>query len=279
MKPEEMQAALKKHGIDTEIVSVYRNGRQRPGLRVCTGAKVTPVIHFTQDATLPEMLGRIKDVLQRKPEFRTELLESSQFTLENSILCVQKQSDDPILKRTFENLEVFVRIQLPEFNVGDDYEYSIKATEAYIGSLGLAASQVWDAAYRNTRKTLLVREISDVLSSFGLPPQNGSSSFYVAGTKECMNGASAILYPDLFRNLCREKGFRECFILPSSIHELMVIPAEGMDMILPEMAGIVDEINNECVRPEERLEPVVYRYSLESDEIHIAATLTEVTGC
>ena len=279
MKPEEMQTALKRYGIDTEIVTIYRNGKQKTGLRICTGEKVNPIIHFTPDITLPEMLTRIKEVLQRKMEFRTELLESSQSILENSILCVQKQSDDPILKRTFENLEVFVRIRLPEFDGRDDCEYSIKATEAYLDSLGLTASQLWEAAYRNTRKTLVVREMAEMMASFGLPPQREYFSIYVAGTKECMNGASAILYPDLFRNLCRERGFSGCFLLPSSIHELMVIPAEGLDMALLEMAGIVNEINGECVRPEEQLAPVVYRYSLETDEIHLAATLTEVIGC
>ena len=60
-------------------------------------------------------------------------------------------------------------------------------------------------------------------------------------------------------------------ILPSSIHELILIP-EVDSMCYTELQQLVSEINRTQVEPQERLSNTVYRYDAESKIIEIAAS-------
>lgn len=276
-KPEEIQEVLKEHGISTEIVNVCRNGTKRTGFRICTGAKVTPVVYLDPCATEAELLEYVDNALRkRQPAFDTDVLENKQSVLANSIVCVQKISDEPIIKRTLMNLEIYVRICLPDS--GWDGQFSIKATHSFIDALGVTESALWEAALNNTAGGLTVREIGEVMASIGFAFPIGPVPMYVAGTKSCLNGAAAILYPDIFGDFCRRNGFGGILILPSSIHELMVIP-DSMDASPRDLLGIVSDINEECVLPEEQLTPAVYRYTLETNEVRLVATQTGVNAC
>ncbi len=275
-KPEEIQELLRRNGIDTEIVTVYRNGTARNGFRVCTGEKVTPIVYLDPCATENEMMRHINEVLSQQPAFDTEILKNKESMLANSIVCVQKMSDEPILKRTLMNLEIYVRICLPDSE--RDGQFSIKATHSFIDALGVTESALWEAALSNTAGDLTVRKIGEVMASIGFAFPIEPVPMYVAGTKSCLNGAAAILYPDIFGDFCRRNGFDGILILPSSIHELMVIP-DNMGASLRDLVEVVSDINEDSVLPEEQLTPAVYQYTLATNEVRLVATQTGVNAC
>ncbi|MGN1193469.1 MAG: DUF5688 family protein [Dorea sp.] len=75
-------------------------------------------------------------------------------------------------------------------------------------------------------------------------------------------GAAAILNPDNFKFL--EK---DCWILPSSLHELIVLPYEdGMDGNLKEM---VRSVNCSDVQESDRLSDHIYRYHYDSNTLEL----------
>lgn len=79
-------------------------------------------------------------------------------------------------------------------------------------------------------------------------------------------GASAILYPEVLKNLSRKLG-GDLLILPSSVHEVIFMRKENT----PEyhvLAGMVKEINKKEVLPEEVLSDSVYIYTAEENVIH-----------
>ena len=95
---------------------------------------------------------------------------------------------------------------------------------------------------------------------------------YVLTNTEKSFGAATILYPTILEALGERFG-RDFFVLPSSVHECMLVPAS--EEFEPEkLREIVCEINEECVAEEEVLGDTVYRYYREKGELRAVASGT-----
>ena len=86
---------------------------------------------------------------------------------------------------------------------------------------------------------------------------------------------SALLYNDVIGEIAEKIG-TDCYILPSSVHDLIVLSA---DTYLKEskLANIVKTTNSESVRHSERLSDSVYLFSLSSRNISRAAIEEDVS--
>ena len=72
-----------------------------------------------------------------------------------------------------------------------------------------------------------------------------------------VHGASVIVYPGLLEQLFRKFG--AFFILPSSVHEVIVTPDDG-ERDARELTDLVKSVNAEMVAPDEWLSDHIYRY-------------------
>lgn len=90
---------------------------------------------------------------------------------------------------------------------------------------------------------------------------------YVATNEQCSLGAAVMRYPD-FREKVRGMIRGDFYILPSSIHEVILVP-ESFGLELERMAEMVKEINQTGVAPEEVLSDSVYYF--DGEEIRIVA--------
>lgn len=85
-----------------------------------------------------------------------------------------------------------------------------------------------------------------------------------------INGAAAIFYPDQMDKIAERLG-GDYFILPSSVHETLVVPDDGKMSFL-ELRSMVTEINATMVNPSERLTDEVYHYDSKDKVFEKAAT-------
>lgn len=92
---------------------------------------------------------------------------------------------------------------------------------------------------------------------------------YVLGNKDLRYGASGLLDKKALKKAAWILG-KEFFILPSSIHELLLIPAIGAEGEPEEYARTVKDVNDTQVLPEELLSYHVYRYSEDTEAVTIA---------
>ena len=90
---------------------------------------------------------------------------------------------------------------------------------------------------------------------------------YVATNEQCSLGAAVMRYPD-FREKVRGMIGEGFYILPSSIHEVILVP-ESFGMEPERMQEMVKEINQTGVAPEEVLSDSVYYF--DGEEIRIVA--------
>ena len=97
-----------------------------------------------------------------------------------------------------------------------------------------------------------------------MPPED---RMYVLCNKDKIYGASILLDQKLMQSVIDRIG-NEFYILPSSVHECLVVPA-SQDMEPSDLVAMVLEVNSTTVSNEERLSNNIYTYSIE-DGIKLA---------
>ena len=78
-------------------------------------------------------------------------------------------------------------------------------------------------------------------------------------------GAACLLIPELFQKIAEEAG-RDLFLLPSSVHEIIVLPDDGSYSRV-DLEKMVIEVNSTQVVGYEVLSDHVYRYSREAKAV------------
>ena len=74
-----------------------------------------------------------------------------------------------------------------------------------------------------------------------------------------------ILYQHLLHDFARRIG-SDFYILPSSVHEVLLIPADNQ-ISMSTLSSMVRDVNSSQLAREEILSDHVYYYSLETDQI------------
>ena len=98
---------------------------------------------------------------------------------------------------------------------------------------------------------------------------------YVVTNKHDFFGANALLYSDVIAEVANKIG-TDCFILPSSVHDLIVLSTDTYYK-QNSLANIVKTTNSESVRPSERLSDSIYMYSMSNGSITRACVEEDVS--
>ena len=110
-----------------------------------------------------------------------------------------------------------------------------------------------------------IRSMESVL--FGFPEEEtidpeGPPKLYVVTNDKSMNGAGVITYPD-FMDQAAEKMGGSFYILPSSIHEVLIMK-ETPEIDVNNLVDMVTSINATQVMPADQLTDNVYHYDAEA---------------
>ena len=168
------------------------------------------------------------------------------------------------------------------FIVGSDREQGkLSVTKELFNGWNVSTSELLERARANTQARLphCIVSMYDFLVSvmgtdpFGKfmnepePPEE-CGCMYVLTNAEKMLGSAVILYPGLMKSVSEKIGFEEIAILPSSVHEcILILKAAAPDADY--LRGMVRETNESSVPPDEILSNSVYLYSAKTDEISI----------
>ena len=90
--------------------------------------------------------------------------------------------------------------------------------------------------------------------------ENEQMPLYILTNQYGINGAAVLLYPDFLEQIS-VRFQDDLYILPSSIHELLVLPAGTFDV--DDLTKMVEEVNCNVVDAEDVLSDTVYFYSYE----------------
>lgn len=147
---------------------------------------------------------------------------------------------------------------------------TVLVTNSLCDKLGIDHGKLLETAMENTKKHgFQIMGIGAMLG--GLlgeeEEDDGAPGLCVVTNSEKMNGANAILFPELFGDYAkRMRG--DFFVLPSSIHEILLLPTSGANA--SDLRMMVTEINATQVAPDEVLSNNVYLYKADTNELVVA---------
>ena len=181
------------------------------------------------------------------------------------ILCVQKAGDEDILKMKMLDLEKYVRVII-------DDNHTTKVTERLAEQWGKTKQDIFKAARANTRKKAVVKSVMQMLAEAnGVEFSDAvfDDMLTCVTTEGAMFGAGIIAVKSIREEIAEKIG-GDYFILPSSLHEVLVTPANGM-IDVEGLKEMVVSINQSEVDPEDRLSDSVYLYHADTKKLTIAA--------
>ncbi len=132
---------------------------------------------------------------------------------------------------------------------------SIKVTNQIMERWGVTKRTVIDTALRNSAKDVEIMSMAEVIRQMMGPLANSifgpedDGTMYVISNKDKSYGAIAVIGA---RERLREMFPNGYTVLPSSIHEVIVVP-NNLDAQQEMLTQMVREVNAEQVAPEERL--------------------------
>lgn len=136
--------------------------------------------------------------------------------------------------------------------------------------------ELYRLASINTPKNLpaTLRNMSEVMKDIlGLPEgleldePDEMVPLYVLTNRTGLNGAIAVLYPDVLQKFTEEKQ-SDIIILPSSLHEVLLVP-DSEEMDYEHLRHMVEDINEAEVPLVDKLSDRIFRFSQESGQIEI----------
>ena len=139
----------------------------------------------------------------------------------------------------------------------------------------ITLTELFSIAKENTPGLLQskLRNMSDILvglaeEELSFPPLRAPKDTYpmfVLTNQMNLYGAGCMLYPELLREYAQKAG-TDFYILPSSIHEIILIPVIE-ENCMAELSDMVKEVNSTQLEPDEILSDHAYYYSLSDNTI------------
>lgn len=160
-------------------------------------------------------------------------------------------------------------------NVGDlglslDGNGVIAITNQLLESIGLKNDErLYEKAVKNLNDDFKLLSLDGIVEQAGFDLKGQSSNGFIISNRRQYYGASALMSSKV-REMLRWNQ-TDCIIIPSSVHELMILPCttrESKDAEIAYLNSLVKEINaSDALKPEDVLENHCYFYDAREDEI------------
>lgn len=215
---------------------------------------------------LKEVEVQLMKVVDRTPQFNVGELSNYEAMKPKLMMEVipQKWNEDRlenIPHQKVEDMALIYRLDMGESSGG---KMSSVITNQQLEAFGISAEQLHQDALENAPVThpASLHSMQEVMAEMmGMEPEEampGEPNMLVATVEGGFMGASVIQYPG-FMEQAAEKIGGDFFVLPSSIHEVLIIPDDGKSDF-HELEAMVQSINETQVAPAERLSDNVYHY-------------------
>lgn len=187
---------------------------------------------------------------------------------------INKVDNEELLKkipyRDYIDMAIIFRIRLTK-------EASIIINNELMKKAGITNARLFAYAYTNTYRdykfelTSLYEKMKALngIKSLSDEEQNFSNTYlHVLCSKEFSKSACGIIYPDWLSELA-EKYNDNIYIIPSSIHEVLLVPSDNdNEDILENLSEMVMQVNSTEVEPKERLSNQIYKYDRKVKDVY-----------
>ena len=201
------------------------------------------------------------------------------------IKLINRDKNEDLLKRSphyvYGDLAAVFIVRIPQFEDGARGTILIRNENLKFWE-GVDKSKLLKDALDCMRKTPpVIKTIADALRGFmgeqsfeDMPDASDMIQMYVLTNQDLNYGASQILLHENLDEIAERLGVSRMYVIPSSVHEVIVVPVTGECI---DIANMIREVNDTVVSREDILSYNLYLYDADDKVIRIASTDTPCT--
>ena len=224
------------------------------------------------DEVIDKAMDIIENGMSQTPDINVEdLTDYSKMKDKLAMEVVSAETNAEMLEtvphQKMEDMAVVYRFVLSS---DEDGRASVLVTNQMLETMGVTPEQLHADAMENAPqlKPVEIKGMTEVLAELmgveqaemmgvgPLAPED--EQMYVASVPDKVHGAGVLAYEN-FMDQAAERAGGDFFILPSSIHEVLIVPDNGQ-MDLKTLENMVKEVNATQVAPQDKLTDSVYHY-------------------
>lgn len=198
-----------------------------------------------------EMLKIHNDAVRESEELNKPLYFNREDFLKRVYVGVQKESKEDIVKckTEFEGIEKYLFLRLDALN---DAIYLAKVSKNLLKNVDVDESEAWETAEKNVWKETVIIQLSR------FPMSTEECDMFIISNKSRFRGASAVLNKEVIKAFAELVNTKKIMVLPSSIHEMVLIPCDDCEYDIESCSEIVKLVNENEVELIERLTDRAY---------------------
>lgn len=237
--------------------------------------RLNPVIYYNpeweDDKIVQTVTGAFKHHLSNTPQFSIDALTNKDYILENVRPALLKKAtnhnilvDNKAIWREFLDLAIVYKVKVND-NSGN-IQGAITINEQIADRVGVTEAELYEASIKNMADLLSFKSMTETLlemqginlKDMGIIPINPENDMMIVSNNDKYLGSVQILNPRTMEIL-DVKYPNGCYAIPSSIHEMIIVP-KNMDITIGDLQNMVKEVNNTEVAPCEVLSNSIYFY-------------------
>ncbi|MCR4690934.1 MAG: DUF5688 family protein [Lachnospiraceae bacterium] len=256
---------IKNNGIEEEGLTIME-----PGKNISPNILIDPLFRkYEQGESVISLADRVIGILRCKEvdDFDVDAFVSFEKAKKRIVFkLINLEKNEKLLREIphirYMDLAMVFYYLLPEKE--DEGIRSILIRNSHLKIWNVDAEKIGKVAKKNTPKLLPAAIIGmgdllrQMVKTIDIPEDiDNNPRMYVMSNAKRMNGAATIAYPDTLKNFADTCG-KNFYVIPSSVHEVILIPESGNESGLNDM---VSEVNRTQVDPKEVLADHVYYYN------------------
>lgn len=283
---DEVAARLENQfGIRVGIETMYKNNTVKQGIVIrdeIEKSRISPVIYldtlyagYQDGVSLDRITKKAADLIE---EGKKETLDippvNRQFAREHLVLSLINKDNNAAMLANIPHREFLDLAAIPKIKMDlpDGGNGMFVVQKEMLPLLQMTAEEVLECAENNTVKNgIRLESIGETMARLmmenGMPEEDVKEilgetgtmqDMYVLSNRECSEGA-AVMADMAVLDYAHDYLKGDFYILPSSIHEVLLVPVD-CGISIQELEAMVSEVNAEEVQPKDRLSDRVYKY-------------------
>lgn len=262
MKLEEAKRVIEESGYKVQEVEALKGSCMVQGLSIGEGT-VRPTVYASviKDMDEQELLSFVAHSVDQAPQIDLSFTKDKDYILDHCVSCIRHRTDDEraVKWEVYGDLEEYVRI-----NLGTDANnnnMSTVVTNELLESAGVSREELRVYARKNLKDTVRIQSMTEVLRGLmgntGMDIPEPEDILYVASNESGVNGAAVMLLENVLKEFCKQHGLESIYIIPSSLHEVILASAK---MPLCDVDSMIRDVNSSQVDPWDQLSDHVYTF-------------------
>ena len=265
MTKETLLKELINRGFEAEAIVKVKNGVRIDAVTVKNGTNIAPSIDtapflkeaeengLSNEETIEKFLEIVKNY-QIERDIDANKFFEKEYLLDHINIGIQPVGSEDLIKKDtdLEGIEQYLYVTVADEAIGKG---SIKLKPDMLNYISASEDELWDAAESNLIAESTEFSLGNMLFLTNLldydTEQAVDKEVYVVSNFSRIKGAASILHPVIRRKMGRILNASSLIVLPSSIHEVLVMNASNKD--LEEMTAMVQDVNKIAVEPTEIL--------------------------